>query len=362
MKDIHWQSLSRFESYDFVARWYKKAHQRKPNASKVTQINACFIQGREYFSNAASSAMSVKPLLLYYGVLSLSRGVILANNPYKKEESLKKSHGLETGDWQGTLKDGIKHVLELQIQTTEGTFSELVEVCQNLKTMYKFQGPTNNMGSDGHSLGDIEFSRGQSILTLDDLISRLLQTAGMYEEITGRPSKMFNGCRIASHPPGTHFGFPLVGIPLELRGLDDGKNVIIGSSNQIAPGLMQSDDSGDTLIFVHQDHTAYELAKKLFPVSHYNSGEYMSVILDFPNGDKMTEFFKLYLVSYCVGMLSRYFPSVWMALLRNERGDFSQPLLIRAVEAIESHFPENVLYQLTGYPKKLASMKNRRTV
>ena len=46
MKDIFWQSLSRFESYDFVARWYEKAHQRKPNAAKVSQINACFIQGR----------------------------------------------------------------------------------------------------------------------------------------------------------------------------------------------------------------------------------------------------------------------------------------------------------------------------
>ena len=277
----------------------------------------------------------------------------LANNPHKKEESLKKSHGLEPGDWQGTLKGGIKDVLELRIRATEGTFSELVEICHNLKTMHKFQGPTNNMGSDGHSLGDIEFATGQSILTLDDLISRLLQTAGMYEEITGRPSKMFTGCRIASHPPGTHFAFPLVGIPPELKNLKNDKTVIIGSSNQIAPGLMQSDDAGDTLIFVHQDHAAYELAKQLFPVSHYGSGEFMSVILDFPNGDKMTELFKLYLVSYCLGMLSRYFPSVWMALLRNERGDFAQPLLVRAVEAIESDFPENVLYQMTGYPKKL---------
>jgi len=116
---------------------------------------------------------------------------------------------------------------------------------------------------------------------------------------------------------------------------------------------MQSDDAGDALIFVHQDHATYEFAKKLFPVSHYGSGEYMSVILDFPNGDRMTEFFKLYLVSYCLGMLSRYFPSVWMALLRNEKGDFAQPLLVRAVEAIESDFPENVLHQLTGYPKEL---------
>lgn len=355
--DIHWQTLSRFESYDFVARWYQKAHQRKPNVAKVSQINACFIQGREYFANAASSAMSVKPLLLYYGALTLSRGVILANNPRKKEESLRKSHGLEPVDWQGTLKDGIKDVLELQIRATDGTFSELAEVCYNLNTMHKFQGPTDRIGSDGQSLGDIEFAAGQSMLTLDDLISRLLQTAGAYAEITGRPRRIFTGCRIASHPPGTHFAFPLVGIPPELKRLDNGRNVALGSSNQISPGFRQSDDAGDTLIFVHQDHATYELAKKLFPVSHYGGGQFMSVILDFPNGDKMTEFFKMYLVSYCIGMLARYFPSVWMALLRSEKGDFAQPLLVRAVEAIESDFAANVVNQMTGYPKKLSRVR-----
>ena len=116
MKDIYWQSLSRFESYDFVTRWYEKAHHRKPSAAKVSQINTCFIQGREYFSNGTSSAMAVKPLLLYYGALSLSRGVILANNPKKKEESLKPTHGLEPVGWQGTLKGRISNVLELQMR------------------------------------------------------------------------------------------------------------------------------------------------------------------------------------------------------------------------------------------------------
>ena len=67
------------------------------------KINACFAHGREYFRNAGRSEMSVKPLLLYYGVLSCCRGVILANDPGKKEESLKPRHGLETVDWQHTL-------------------------------------------------------------------------------------------------------------------------------------------------------------------------------------------------------------------------------------------------------------------
>ena len=189
MRDIFGQSLSRFESYDFVARWYEKAHQRKPNAAKVSQINACFIQGREYFSNAALSAMAVKPLLLYYGALSLSRGVILANNPLLKEESLKPTHGLEPVDWQGTLKGRIQNVLELKMRSTSGTFPELVEICHNLNTMYKFQGPTDTTGSGGHNLGEIRFASDGSFLSLDELVSRLPQTSGMYQEITGREPK-----------------------------------------------------------------------------------------------------------------------------------------------------------------------------
>lgn len=208
------------------------------------------------------------------------------------------------------------------------------------------------MGSDGHQLGEIKFVADRGSLTLGDLISRLHYTAGMYEVLTDRPSKAFHGCRVASHPPGTHFAFPLVRIPSELKKLVDGKNVIVGSSNQVAPGLMQSDDAGDSLIFVHSSHASYETAKKLFPISYYHSGEYMLVILDFPNGDKMTEFLKFYLISYCLGMISRYFPSIWIALLRNEKGDFAQPLLVRAVEAIENEFAEHASHQLTGYPKR----------
>lgn len=353
MKDSHWKGLTLFESHDYVRRWYKNAHGKDPNAAKVKQINACFNQARQYFANAATADLSVRPLLLYYGVLSFGRGVILANNPKKNEEALKPQHGLETVDWQHTLSDGIDNILELQIRAVGGTFPELAETCWNLVTMRKFQGPTNTMGSDALNLGEISFASDKTCLRLDDLVSRLPQL-GVYQVVTGRPAKVFIGCRIASHPPGTHFAFPLIGIPPELKDLEDGEKVIIGSSNQVAPGLGQSDDAGDTLIFVHESHADYEKAKELFPVSYYSEGEYMSVILDFPNGDRMTDFFKLYLISYHLGMLARYFPSVWISLLRNERGDFAQPILFAAVEEIETDFPKQVLNQLTGIPKKLS--------
>ena len=67
VKNTHWQSLPPFESYEFVARRFRKTHNLKPSVARVSQVRACFIQGREYFSNATTSAMTVKPLLLYYG-------------------------------------------------------------------------------------------------------------------------------------------------------------------------------------------------------------------------------------------------------------------------------------------------------
>ena len=347
---IHWKSISRFESHDFVAKWYRNAHGRDASAAKVTQINACFGHGREYFRNAERSEMSVKPLLLYYGVLSCCRGVILANNRDKKEESLKPRHGLETVEWQRTLSDGIRKVLDLRIRATNGTFGELVDVCWHLRTVHRFQGPTNRMGSSGQTLGDVQFATDGSEMTLEDLLSRLLQTGLAYPELTGRSAKMFGGARIASHPPGVHIAFPLVGIPDELRNLADGQNIYIGSSNEVAPGFRQSDDAGDCLVFVGRHGEAY---RSPLPVSHYGGeGDFMVVMLDFPNGDKLTEFIKLYLVSYILGMLVRYFPSMWTALLRNEKGDFAQPLLVDAVEAIEDDFAQQLSYQLTGVVKK----------
>ena len=86
-----------------------------------------------------------------------------------------------------------------------------------------------------------------------------------------------------------------------------------------------------------------------YTVSHYGGeGEFMVVILDFPNGDKLTEFIKLYLLSYTLGMFARYHPSVWTALLRNEKCDFAQPLLVDAVQAIERDFAQYLSSHLDG--------------
>ena len=132
MTNQEWHNISQFESYDLAKSWYQQTHQMQMNAAKTRQVNAFFIQGREYFKSASSSDMSVKPLLLYYGVLSLSRGAILLRSVSKKGESLNQSHGLKEVNWRGTMSGGIKNILDLGIQAGRGTFLELVESIPNV--------------------------------------------------------------------------------------------------------------------------------------------------------------------------------------------------------------------------------------
>ena len=175
MKDSSWHEISRFESNDLVKIWYEKTHGKSPPADKISQINAFFKQGREYFNNAAGADMSVKPLLLYYGVLSLSRGTVLLLDISKKEESLKKKHGLEVVDWGHTLSGGIKNVLELKIKATDGTFRELVDVCPNIHNEQCFYFPTKTKVVVDHDLGPIKFASDGGLLSLDDLLHELLE-------------------------------------------------------------------------------------------------------------------------------------------------------------------------------------------
>ena len=204
MTNQEWHEISRFESYDLARSWYQQTHQREMNTAKTRQINAFFIQGREYFKSASSADMSVKPLLLYYGVLSLSRGAILLRNAGKKEESLAQSHGLKEVNWRGTMSGGVKNILDLEIQAKRGTFLELVESIPNFHQAHYFIHQSRSKAVLQHHLGDIKFCMTGEPLTLGDLLSRLKQTMHRFQGVTGRDPKWFP-TTVTSYAEETHF-------------------------------------------------------------------------------------------------------------------------------------------------------------
>lgn len=350
MSDLHksLRNLSFFESHEYVKNWYKEAHKRDAGSQKISQVNACFLQGRELSENAASADMSVKPLLLYYSVLSFSRGAILLNDPTKKEESLKPSHGLQVVDWQGTLSKGLKHVFDVEIKSHgNGTFQELVKACWNLSEMKSFVGATTQIGSNGRDLGQIRFASDGSRLTLGDLLSRIESIAQTYNKTSGKAHQTSHA-RIASFKSDLHVAFPFFGVPEQLRKLADEGPVTLGSSQHSCPGFRQGLEVRDTLIFSRDDLAEFE---RVLPLSSYGSGDFMTVVTDFPNGDRLNMFFRLYLLSYILGMLVRYFPSTWMNIISGGVGDTARPAIFQAVEVVSNRFPEEVEKQLTGIVK-----------
>ena len=126
MSAADWDILANYESYELVRRDYKSRHGRTPSARHAREIAAPFTHARSYFRSARQAELTVKPLLLYYGVISLSRGLTLMLTRGLREAALVPSHGLSVKDWGGQLAQDHPDFSALQVEVnTAGTFMEL---------------------------------------------------------------------------------------------------------------------------------------------------------------------------------------------------------------------------------------------
>lgn len=77
-----WAGIDRFKNKEFVTQFLCEIHnipnKHKENAKKqAAQIRQCIIQASEYFQAAKGVSLATKPLLLYYGTMSLALAEIL---------------------------------------------------------------------------------------------------------------------------------------------------------------------------------------------------------------------------------------------------------------------------------------------
>lgn len=130
-----WQQLLSLESRDIVIRWFDEIHTRELNARRTKEFNSAAKQAREYYRNAANSNYSVRPLLTFYGVASLSRSLLLFLKRNGGEEGLTGSHGLETVGWgnamSGKVIKGLRNLGSLKIRTRNGLFTDFAAQTNN---------------------------------------------------------------------------------------------------------------------------------------------------------------------------------------------------------------------------------------
>jgi len=330
MPSTDWNKLLEFESRDLIERYIQKNHGRKASARQVLEISSNFIQGREYFRNAQNAALTVKPLLQYYGVSALTRGLILASSPTVSEASMKPSHGLDTVNWQQSLAK--KDFGSLVVSVKKGTFSELMQATGN-RAYFKHNSSAidwhidYNIPPDGFSFTFLDL-----VQTLPDLEEeyKTWKEVKMDTVITsGFQNIDDDKFEFVIYPPRKNEEAIKNLFPESILGnyeyIDNGSLHTIRTKNIYTPQFSQK--------FFHPLNAGLRQINLTKPIKY--------IVHLSPIG-------QLYTMAFFLGMLSRYFPSVWIGLGRTEKGDAIFPLLSKSIDLIDNYFPSVVCEYLNA--------------
>lgn len=322
LKNDTWNSLAWLESQDAVSTSYHKLHDRNLNTRRSMEITAAARQAREYFSQAALADMSVRPLLTFYGVSSLSRACILLLGNHGGETTLTAAHGLQVVDWRQTLDGDLAKALGslggLRIKTCNGLYLDLAKhtenkVCIHINSsavQWELNYPVPSPGN--------ELSLDDLVARISDLQNEVLRYGGKVRTIAAQNLKydQENGLqvtlieRVASDVIAS---YKALGYTVTNNG---NSHRVVAALNifQIAP-----------LQFVHKQDGAFASIPDLHVAERLWEGS-----------SQICMIFKL---SYILGMLARYHPTHWMALTNGFKGDQYRALILQAQHIVEHHFP-----------------------
>lgn len=324
-----WQQLLSLENRDITTQWFSRIHSRRLNARRAKQINAAAKQAREYFRNAHSSSYSVRPLLTFYGVASLSRALSLLLQRNNGEEILNPGHGLETVDWSGVIvrdeRDGLDDVKRLKIRTCGGLFTDFLASTENRTSMH-----VHSAAVDWRVMYNIPPLGSE--LTLGDLLSRTPDVAKDYAHATDDAQYVYVN-ELSYHS-------------------DAGFDIKIGqepfskfSEIYLKLGYSLSDNAGFSALTANAEISSNELPQFVHSYVDKMFGSIPKLYLStpFPDGNRYSQLGITYMISYILGMLVRYYPTQWMALIQGEKGDIWWPTLNRAAHFVEQSYPELIM-------------------
>ncbi|CAM3342586.1 hypothetical protein DESA109040_08615 [Deinococcus saxicola] len=356
-----WDNLSLYESTELLKVFHKERFKREINTGKAYEIASHISQGREYFESASVSSPLVKPLLIYYGVLALSRALILFSNEKNRESSLAQSHGLTALNWNKTLSSGIQNLDKIEIRAEGGgTLSQLIDV-QNVHELW-----INNINPlfpyMPIKLTNVSWNKSFT-LNLDDLLARTPELISTYLKVMGQKPK----CRKAR-------------VALDVSDISDlssaGNKAALATANMGAGfedfeeikkyfKIPEISSSRIDHTFFNQDIRAVSIitefniesirdmnslflsCEDLNDIYENNMDGYL--VFNLNSGAKLSKLTRMYCLSYTLGMLVRYNPTSWSSLINKRSGDKYLPLLKSATEMLESLFPEAILFHLQGH-------------
>lgn len=339
-----WTKLSIYESTDLVKNLFYKRHGRELNTGKAQEIVSAIAQGREYFNASVEAGLLVRPVLQYYGVLSLSRGLILLLSYNLRETDLPQAHGLSSTGWGIKLSDNLPG--ELSISVTKGTFLTLMEHTGNFEMPWAFTGPyperlmiARSYSID--SLADMKF-------TFEEVLSRTPELTEVFERTFNKNASNYLSFLFCIHNAHTDIDiFPGIhGLPDEevLR-----QQLLIPTSVEISHSYHHN--------FVHtMGHYRYRLPHEKespwtesLPQFENISDTHAALIAPFQNNLHISKLGRYFLLAFFLGTLSRYHPTYWLGIMQGrQKGDFIMPAIREVMSIIQENYCSLIIQELEG--------------
>lgn len=306
--------LRLFESAELVHDFYSGHHESKPAPDLARSIVASFRQGRELFDAASNMDPLARPIVQYYAVASLCRGLTLTLRPQASESQLAASHGLTIrGAWPNDPAD-------IVLRVTKGVFHDLTVATGGVVLRHGTSRPGTGIRISPVIPGQ-QFTFRDLVTLLPVLDVHVRQWLGVavprvnvkkveVDDVAGQAVWSFSG-------PGTDrlkdaFGCPEAKI--------DGDQVRAPLDYQ--PQIAQRIDGnmfgiGDVAL-VRPIHPTLRLG----PIAAYCA------------------------VSYVFSMLARYRPSMWLDIWSARTGDRLMPLVLAFLDDTQARFRERIVDHL----------------
>ncbi len=340
-----WQSLLNLESRDIVSDWFSTIHGRQLNARRAKEIIASARQGREYFRSASTASFAVRPLLAFYGSASLCRAFTLLHRRDAGEEGLTQGHGLEAVAWATTLSGDISAALasinKLRVRACRGLFSDLVSETEAKRGIRIYDRTVFLPPS-------IVTEQQGKELAFEDILDRLPDISRR-----GHDKSLKKRIRISDLVYA-----PESGVKITVYGSPDDLVCREYAAAGYHCALVEDKYSQDKKTVLHIEDAHLRncipqiLDTRIARTISGNPSPYLTTKF-FPD-IQFSQIAVTYMLSFILGMLARYFPTQWNALMGGEKGDSLWPRINAAQTYIETALPELIVEAIANsiYPPK----------
>lgn len=316
-----WRILSNYESSDLVKVCFKAMHGRELNTSKASEICASITQARGYMESANGAGRSVRPLLLYYGILGLARGLTLFLSTSLREAGLAQAHGLSVSGWGEALTREGGSIGDLKIKlNANGTLQQLIEETDHRSFL-------RSNSSKPNFVIDYAIPPPDTEVRLADILSRIPEIRPSYSRWLPDSREIVAFWPQNDRPDGKKW------LRVDLPYTAEDVRAVMGDA------VLELNTKDSVIsILVPGDYGPYMSDTG----GHWSVGNVVAMT-PFPGEVQLSKIVITFMAAYGLGMLARYYPSQWTAILGNQRHTVALPTLLATMDYIADEFPRMIV-------------------